>query len=376
MTQQDRRVQLLEARVGVLERTVRNEPIDTVLAELCKRLEVLLPGATAGVCILDRGSRVFERAVFPSLRGTFAEGIKGARVAQRPGSCAVAIYEGATVTSENIAADDRFQDAWRRLNLDHGIKSIQSRPVFSASGISLGTFVLGFKEQRASSAFDEEVAATGADLTGIALSRHRDEQQHALLLGEMLHRARNVFAMVGAIVYSTLRTNPDPIAFRRVFEGRLAALARVHSLGANDCNINLRSLLSDILAPHGTAPSINLAGPPILIAPNAAGAFALATNELATNATKYGSLSTAGGRIEVDWQVADNVDGDPTFTMTWIERGGPKVTPPTKSGFGRTAIEQSLKSTIDGEVHLDFLPDGLKCTIRAPLTDRLGSLPT
>jgi two-component system, chemotaxis family, sensor kinase Cph1 len=62
--------------------------------------------------------------------------------------------------------------------------------------------------------------------------------------------------------------------------------------------------------------------------------------------------------------------------MTWIERGGPKVTPPTKSGFGRTAIEQSLKSTIDGEVHLDFLPDGLKCTIRAPLTDRLGSLPT
>src|SRR6476469_7325866 len=107
--------------------------------------------------------------------------------------------------------DDRFQDAWRRLNLEHGIKSIQSRPVFSASGMSLGTFVLGFKEERASGAFDEQVATTGADLAGIALNRYRDEQQHALLLGEMQHRARNVFAMVGAIVYSTLRTNPDPI---------------------------------------------------------------------------------------------------------------------------------------------------------------------
>lgn len=376
MAQQDRRVQLLEARAGVLELTARNEPIDTVLAELCRRLEVLVPGATVGVCILDRASRVFERAVFPSLRGTFAEGIKGARVAQRPGSCAVAIYEGTTVTSENIEADDRFQDAWRRLSLDHGIRSIQSRPVFSASGISLGTFVLGFKEQRASSAFDEEVAAAGAGLAGIALSRYRDEQQHALLLGEMQHRARNVFAMVGAIVYSTLRTNPDPIAFRRVFEGRLAALARVHSLEANDLNIDLRSLLDDILAPHGTAPSINLAGPAILLAPNAATAFALATNELATNATKYGALSNVGGRVELDWQVADNVDGDPTFTMTWIEHGGPKVTPPTKTGFGRTAVEQSLKNTIDGEVHLDFFPDGLKCTIRAPLTDRLGVRPT
>jgi two-component sensor histidine kinase len=376
MAQEDRRVQLLEAQADVLGLTARNEPIDTVLAELCRRLEVLVPGSTAGVCILDRASRVFERSVFPSLEVTFAEGIKGARVAQRPGSCAVAIYEGTTVTSENIEADDRFQDAWRRLNLDHGIRSIQSRPVFSASGISLGTFVLGFKERRASDAFDEDVAATGADLAGIALSRYRNEQQHALLLGEMQHRARNVFAMIGAIVYSTLRTNPDPIAFRRVFEGRLAALARVHSLETSDGNIDLRSLLGDILAPHGTAPSINLAGPPIVLAPHAAAAFALATNELATNATKYGALSNVGGRIEVDWRVADNVHDDPTFTMTWIERGGPKVTPPTRSGFGRTAIEESLKSTIDGEVNLDFLPDGLKCTIRAPLTDRLGARPT
>ena len=119
MAQEDRRVQLLEARADVLELTARNEPIDTVLAELCRRLEGLVPGSTAGVCILDRASRVFERAVFPSLECTFAEGIKGARVAQRPGSCAVAIYEGTTVTSENIEVDDRFQDAWRRLNLEH-----------------------------------------------------------------------------------------------------------------------------------------------------------------------------------------------------------------------------------------------------------------
>lgn len=310
------------------------------------------------------------------MNDSFAEGIKGACVAQKPGSCALAIYEGTIVTSLDIETDARFLDVWRRLNLDHGTRSIQSRPVFSAGGVSLGTFVLGFGERRVFGAEEEEVAATGAQLAGIALSRHREEQFRTLVLSEMQHRSRNLFAMIGALVYSTLRAHPDPISFKQAFDSRLGALARAHSLGVGDVNSDLRSLLSDILAPHGTAPPISLKGPAIVLAKEAAAALALATNELAANATKYGALSNPEGYVELAWNILANPDDDEIFIMTWTERRGPPVTPPTRSGFGRIAIEQSLKNAIDGEVQLYFSAPGVICTIRAPLTDRLGTRPS
>jgi two-component sensor histidine kinase len=364
---------ILAARASVLELCAQGQPVDIVLRDLCIRMEALIPGAVAGVCILDRSAKLFESAIFPSLNESFAEGIKGACVAQKPGSCALAIYEGTIVTSLDIETDERFLDVWQRLNLDHGTKSIQSRPVFSTGGVSLGTFVLGFGERRVFGADEEEVAATGAQLAGIALSRHREEKLRTLVLAEMQHRTRNMFAMIGALVYSTLRAHPDPISFKPVFDRRLGALARAHSLGVGDINADLQSLLSDILAPHGTAPRIGLKGPSIILAKEAAAALALAANELATNATKYGALSTPEGHVDVAWNILANPGDDDIFMMTWTERGGPPVSPPARSGFGRVAIEQSLKNAIDGEVQLDFSEPGVICTIRAPLTDRLGA---
>jgi GAF domain-containing protein len=178
-------LQLLAGRASVLELSARGRPIEDVLRELCLRLEKLVSGAVAGVCILDRSSQVFETAIFPSLPESFGEGIKEARVAQKPGSCALAIYDGAVVTSEDLESDERFQDAWRRLSLDHGMKSIQSWPVLSPAAVSLGTFVLGFRKLRSFGPVEQEIAAAGAELAGIALTRHREEQLHSLVLSEM-----------------------------------------------------------------------------------------------------------------------------------------------------------------------------------------------
>jgi two-component sensor histidine kinase len=369
---QDRQCDILAARSAILERIARNEPIDATLVELCKAAEALVPEAVAGVCVLDRAAQTFKYAIFPRLGETYTGRIPGLRVADQPGSCAVAIYKGVVVTSNDIASDKRFKEGWRELSLKHGIRSIQSRPFFAPDGTSLGTFVLGFREPKSLDDFDEEVAAAWTDLAGLALTRDRHEQQHVLLVEELQHRTRNLFATIGAIVYSTLRNNPDPISFRRIFDGRLSALARAHSIGINGWDTDLRSLLNDILAPHGDKTRIEFNGPQILLAQNAAAAVALAANELATNATKYGALSTANGKLFVEWNVATDAQGEPMFEMQWIERGGPPPSPSPRSGFGRKVIEEGIRQAIDGSVEIALPSQGLICTIKAPLMERLG----
>lgn len=361
----------------ILEMIVRSDTAEGALGELCARVEQLVPGAIAGITVLDRAAHTFERAIFPSLKATFANGVRGMRVADRPGSCALAIHDNRIVTCDDIAADSRFSPEWRTLNLDHGVRSIQSRPVLATDGAPLGTFVLAFQEPRAATAFDEEVAALGAHLAGLALTHYRRAQQHELLIGELQHRMRNLFSSIGALVYLTLQANPEPKQFQRVFEGRLSALARAHSLVLQRSGADLASLIAEILAPYGGAPRVEVNGPPIKLAPEAAVAFSLATHELATNASKYGALSSREGKLQVTWGVQQDAGGKNIFHLQWAERGGPTLAAPTgKSGFGRSAIEQSLAQAVDGVVKLEFPPQGLICTIEAPLTERLGLYPT
>ncbi|HET7679964.1 MAG TPA: sensor histidine kinase [Xanthobacteraceae bacterium] len=212
-------------------------------------------------------------------------------------------------------------------------------------------------------------------LAGLALTGHREHQKQVLLIGELQHRTRNIFATIGAMVYSTLRANPDPATFRKIFDGRLSALVRAHSLALDGWDTDLRALLQDILSPYGDMQRIEMNGPPIRLTQEAAAAFAMAANELATNATRHGALSNSDGKIEIKWQVAEDAQNDLMFELHWSEHDGPPVRKPTKSGFGSRAITQSLGRAIDGVVDLDFPPQGLTCAIRAPLTERLGASP-
>jgi two-component sensor histidine kinase len=132
----------------------------------------------------------------------------------------------------------------------------------------------------------------------------------------------------------------------------------------------------DMVAAHASPTRIELNGPPILLTREAASALALATNELATNATKYGALSNDVGKVCIGWLIEQSQTGDDTLQLTWQERGGPVVKAPARSGFGRIAIEKSLGTALDGEVVLDFDASGLTCSIRAPFTERLGVRPS
>ena len=92
-------------------------------------------------------------------------------------------------------------------------------------------------------------------------------------------------------------------------------------------------------------------------------------HELATNARKYGSLSAPGGRLSVTWSIAEG-DGERRLALTWLERGGPPVAPPTRTGFGTRLLRRALAIDLDGKVALDFDPQGLRCTIEFPLGER------
>jgi two-component sensor histidine kinase len=97
---------------------------------------------------------------------------------------------------------------------------------------------------------------------------------------------------------------------------------------------------------------------------------------LLQKATKYGSLSNENGHVTLAWHITSDAAGDDVFEMRWSEHNGPPVSPPTRTGFGRMAIEEGLKSAIDGEVQLHYLSSGVVCTVRARLPEHRGVRPS
>ncbi|MFZ5729847.1 MAG: sensor histidine kinase [Pseudomonadota bacterium] len=119
------------------------------------------------------------------------------------------------------------------------------------------------------------------------------------------------------------------------------------------------------LRPHGSD-RYTVRGPSVALSPAEALTLGLVFHELATNAAKYGALSSQEGCVRVSWSLHD--DGSrPRLELSWTEEGGPTVTPPQRQGFGSRLIERSLKGDIDGQADLDFAPQGLRCRLSVRL---------
>jgi PAS domain S-box-containing protein len=198
----------------------------------------------------------------------------------------------------------------------------------------------------------------------------REEERRELLLRELDHRVKNTLFVAQSVAAQTERTAATPAEFRVAFGGRLRALARAHDMLAQRCweGAPLREVLQRTLKAHA-AERLVLCGPEILLPPNSAVTANLAFHELATNAAKHGALSVPGGRVEVTW-VAEQPGGAaaPVVAVTWRERGGPEVRPPVRRGFGSRLLERGVAREFGGEVRLDFLPDGVECHMRLPLS--------
>ncbi len=192
-------------------------------------------------------------------------------------------------------------------------------------------------------------------------ARREAEQARELLTHEVSHRARNLLAMVSSLANLTLRQACSADEWPR-FEGRLKALAAAQGVlsQADWRSADLRDLIAGVLEPFGDPDRGGIAsdGPAFTVPAEAAMPLTLIFHELATNAVKYGALSTSAGRLTVNWTAfPEGVD------LEWRESGGPLVTAPERSGFGSLLIERSL-SAGQGRAELVFQSTGVVCRLK------------
>jgi PAS domain S-box-containing protein len=195
--------------------------------------------------------------------------------------------------------------------------------------------------------------------------RKRSEEQIATLAREAEHRVKNVLATVQAAVNLSQSKTADGL--KRAIEGRIQALANVHALlvksrwnGAELCSLVVQELAPYL---HGNKAPVSIDGPHLLLEANSAQIIAMTLHELATNAAKYGALSSVKGRVEVKWSLA----ADDRLILTWIERGGPAVKKPTRQSFGTRMMERMIRDQQNGDLCLDWRAEGLACEIILPL---------
>ncbi len=201
---------------------------------------------------------------------------------------------------------------------------------------------------------------------------HRQAAIRTQLTRELNHRVKNTLANVLSIVSLTRRRSAGLDDFAESLSARIRALSATHDLLAqSDWNdAPMAEIIRSELAPYLQSDDehVQMSGPAISLAPSDALSLGLAIHELATNAAKYGALSTADGRIAVTWrQVSADV-----AQLDWRESGGPPVTEPKRRGFGRDLIEKIVSHELRSQVELRFLPGGVECRLMAPIR-RVGA---
>ncbi|WP_018899435.1 PAS domain S-box protein [Rhizobium sp. 2MFCol3.1] len=214
--------------------------------------------------------------------------------------------------------------------------------------------------------YDSSGRAIGASKMSQDISARKEaERLQRVLIGELNHRVKNVFATVMAISRQTLDRDGDAADSVASFNARLMSMAHAHDLLThNDWQrADLAELIKQVLKPYPPE-KFDVEGGPVLLPQKAVVSFSLAIHELATNAAKYGALSVSQGTVSISWTYSQ---ASRRLRFSWIERDGPTVEPPTRKGFGSRLIERLLAAQINGQSSISYNPDGVACEIEAVL---------
>lgn len=204
-------------------------------------------------------------------------------------------------------------------------------------------------------------------VTDIA-ERKQFEDRQKFLLGELSHRTNNLVGVINTIAQQTAKSAESVEAMVSKLSSRLtsmaasqAALAHTDSLDTSDvaelCQLQLATFLP------ADDPRITMSGPSFRISAAPSRAIGMALHELITNAIKYGALSVPDGAVDIAWRLV----GGTMFEISWRESGGPTVHKPTRTGFGRRVIEHMVAASTSGAVSIDYLPEGLRWSLAAPM---------
>lgn len=232
---------------------------------------------------------------------------------------------------------------------------------------------------RGEKVLDPDDGAPG--LTGVIADiteRKAGEEARLQIARELNHRVKNLFAIANGLVSMTARSAGTPKEMAEALRGRLGALSRAHELARPAFGVSehagqattLGRLIASILDPYaqtGHGQRLSLDGPAVNLGANAVTSLALVLHELATNAAKYGSLSSPDGQLAIAWRAEDGA-----VAITWAEAGGPAVAAaPSAQGFGSQLSRKSITGQLGGTLDHDWRPEGLEVRITLPL-DRIS----
>jgi len=201
------------------------------------------------------------------------------------------------------------------------------------------------------------------------VDEHRKtEERLRFALRELDHRVKNTLATVQSVAERTLESSQSPAEFAEAFYGRIQAMSRVHAaLAARKWDgLEVRELVELIVGPYRLhADSISIMCDEGFISSDVAGMLSMTLHELATNAAKYGALSTRDGHLSISSRI--EVAEQPRLRIEWRESNGPVVLHPTHRGLGTVLIEEGIAYESDGSATLEFPPSGVRCEIEIPL---------
>ncbi|MGC2775980.1 MAG: HWE histidine kinase domain-containing protein [Bradyrhizobium sp.] len=340
-----------------------NDPGE-VLPRLVRLAMQACEAVSAGICSLDRDDRAFR---WFALHGSLAI-FEGTRTPLDFSPCGVTLASnGPVLTKHPETAYDWIRDA--------GIvvpKVLLVPLQLGAAGDAgaVGTLWVVATESLHFSQEHARVLTELAAFAAIALRMVQAEErlQAALrdqeqLTQEMAHRVKNLLAVTSGMLRLTARTSNSKEELLTKLSGRLEALSAAQQLARSSLGdgkisgVTLRQVLATVLRPYGHA---LMKGPDVHLGDHATNSMAVIFHELATNATKYGALSTERGTIALKWSMeADELN------IEWKETGGPAVSEPAREGFGTTLVRSTVNRH-GGRMIWRWLPEGLIVSIDTP----------
>jgi PAS domain S-box-containing protein len=195
--------------------------------------------------------------------------------------------------------------------------------------------------------------------------RREADVEKDFMVSETRHRLKNILAMTRVIAMQTDATGRTAAEYRDALLGRLEVLFRAQEISATNEAADFESLLRQAVGEVGVA-RLETAGPPVKVAGKTIFALSLIFHELTTNAVKYGSFSTSTGSVHVHWTLEEGPNGIRSLRCDWREKNGPKVSPPSRSGYGSDLID-GVAAHGGGSVERMFHPDGLTAVINIPV---------
>jgi PAS domain S-box-containing protein len=322
------------AGINVAIVALLNAAIERIFAQE-ENSRVLIESAPSGIVVVDQEGTI-------TLANPAAESLFGYTRGELVGQSVDVL-----VPPQNLEAHRTARKAFLRQPTGRTFRDLSGRRKDGSEfPVDIGLSPIGRSE-------GTSVLATIIDIS----DRKRVEENQQLIIRELEHRTRNLFAVFQAVARHTLDDGRPLADAKDALIGRVRALAGAYNTLTETASEG--ATLADVLRRQlaGFSKRVTVTGCDLVVNHAVAQQFALIVHELATNAVKYGAFSTPDGRVSIEGKV-DRVDGRGVVSFRWMETGGPPATPPTRKGFGSVILLDSAKHFAQ-DVTMDFGPPGM-----------------